>query len=100
MATLTVSGGKFTLGQFVTTAGVNNKIAEDAEFSKFVLKSIARHARGDWGDLGADDKKRNDDDLAAGERLLSAYEQGELPKIWIITEWDRSVTTVLFPEEY
>lgn len=100
MTNMTVSGGKFNLGQMVMTHGVNEKIAEDAEFSKFVIKSIGRHAQGDWGDVDAEDKKRNDDDLAAGERLLSAYEQGDLPKIWIITEWDRSVTTVLFPEEY
>jgi len=97
---ITTKGGKFSLGQMVMTRGVNDKIAEDSEFSKFVLRSMGRHAIGDWGDLGEEDKQANDEALKIGERLFSAYEQGDLPKIWIITEYDRSVTTVLFPSEY
>ena len=93
---------KFKLGQTVMTRGVNDKIAEDSKFSKFVLGSMQRHAAGDWGDMEKEDLKANEDALMTGEaRLFSAYEPGnELPKIWIITEWDRSVTTVLFPDEY
>ncbi|GAI63035.1 unnamed protein product [marine sediment metagenome] len=75
-------------------------IAENKEFSLFVLNSLQRHAKGDWGDLSEEDKKENEYSLDRRLRLLSAYEQHGLPKIWIITEADRSVTTILFPEEY
>ncbi len=88
------------LGRLVWTRGVNQKIAEDAKFAGFVLDCLKRHGAGGWGDLGDEDKKANDAALRDGGRLLSAYEQKGLPKIWIITEWDRSVTTVLFPDEY
>ncbi|GAI32381.1 unnamed protein product, partial [marine sediment metagenome] len=90
----------FSLGQLVFTRGVNDKVAENEDFSKFVLNSLQRHANGDWGDLCSDDKKENEYSLNKHLRLFSAYEHGTLPKIWIITEADRSVTTVLFPDEY
>ena len=92
--------GKFNMGRLVMTRGVNDKVADDAAFAKFVMTSISRHASGDWGDLGNEDKQQNDQALKGDGRLFSAYESGELPKIWIITEWDRSATTVLFPDEY
>ena len=98
--TITVAKGKFPLGQMVMTAGVNDKVADDAEFSKFVIESIGRHARGDWGNLDEHDCKENEFALDKRLRLFSAYEQEGQPKIWVITEADRSVTTVLFPEEY
>jgi hypothetical protein len=60
---------------------------------------LSRHSRGDWGELGADDKAANDRALATGERVLSSYEVGGL-RFWIITEADRSVTTILTPEGY
>ena len=97
---LTVSNGKFSLGQLVMTRGVNDKVADDVKFSKLVIESLGRHAKGDWGDLGQEDKQENELSLKNGFRLLSAYERDDLPKIWIITEADRSVTTVLFPDEY
>ena len=61
---------------------------------------LARHAAGDWGDLDEDDRRL--DDLAAtlDERILSAYTLTDGTRIWIITEGDRSATTVLLPEEY
>ena len=90
----------FVMGKLLFTRGVNDLVAEKADFSKFVLHSLSRHAQGDWGDLCEDDKKENELSLKEGFRLLSAYEQAGLPKIWIITEADRSVTTVLFPDEY
>ena len=65
---------KFRLGQVVWTGGVNNKIAEDAEFSKFVLGSLARHATGDWGDMPEDDKKENEYSMDKHLRLMSSYE--------------------------
>lgn len=92
---------RFPLGTMVMTAGVNDKVADDSKFAEFVTKSLIRHATGDWGELSPEDKAENNLALKAGNlRIFSAYEKPELPKIWIITEADRSVTTVLFPEEY
>lgn len=91
---------KFPMGQMVTTSGVMEKITEDSEFATFVAESMRRHASGDWGDLGDEDKQENEFSLEKHLRLFSAYEKLPLPKIWIITEADRSVTTVLFPSEY
>lgn len=95
-----VSGGKFSLGQMVMTRGVVDRCAEDSKFSAFILSSMGRHARGDWGDLCEEDKKENEYALGKYLRLFSAYKMEGLPKIWIITEADRSVTTCLFPDEY
>ena len=91
---------RIPLGQLLMTRGVNDRVADDTEFAKFVTESLKRHAKGDWGDMGQEDKQENDFSLKKGFRLLSAYERNDLPKIWIITEADRSVTTVLFPDEY
>lgn len=93
----------FPLGQKVWTAGVNDEIAENGHFGVFVIQCLSRHSIGDWGNALCDeDKKLNDQALKHGDRILSAYEDKErgFKKIWIITEWDRSVTTVLFPHEY
>jgi len=90
----------FKMGRLVMTRGVNDLVAENEAFAKFVMGSLARHQKGDWGDLGDEDKKENELSLKEGFRLLSAYESGALPKIWIITEADRSATTILFPDEY
>ena len=95
----------FALGQLVMTRGVNDLVAENEDFSKFVIKSLNRHARRDWGDVDDEDRQTNDQSLKAGMRLLSAYNDDRFPKhgiatIWIITEADRSATTILFPDEY
>jgi hypothetical protein len=90
---------KFSLGQIVWTRGVNELVAADTLFAKFVMDSLKRHANCDWGDLPAEDKRENDFSLDKGLRLLSSYQQDDW-RIWIITETDRSVTTTLFPEEY
>jgi len=92
-------GVKFPLGQTVMTRGVADKVAVDTRFAEFTFQSLKRHANGDWGDLCPEDKRANEEALKIGERLFSAYETPQW-KIWIITEWDRSVTTILFPEEY
>ena len=60
---------------------------------------LRRHASGDWGDVGDDDARANDDALDAGARVLSAYDVGP-GRVWVLTEADRSVTTVLLPDEY
>jgi hypothetical protein len=66
------------------------------------MESLKRHCIGDWGELDVEDKRRNDLALENGERLFSAYiKKGpKIWKVWIITEADRSVTTILFPDEY
>ena len=91
---------KFPMGKIVMTRGINNEIADHAYFSKFVLNSLKRHAQCDWGDLGKEDTASNDGAVENGGRLFSSYIEEGLKKIWIITEWDRSVTTILFPDEY
>lgn len=87
----------FPLGRVVATPGV---VELAAETGIDLASYLRRHAKGDWGDLDNEDKKTNDEALRYGNRLLSAYEVGNGDKIWIITEWDRSVTTLLKPEEY
>ena len=102
---------KFELGQVVMTRGVADFAAENTRFSAFVTRCMIHHAAGDWGDLTEEDIEMNNDALKNGGRLFSAYnfrepfatesEYGERRnKIWIITEYDRSATTVLFPDEY
>lgn len=61
---------------------------------------LQRHQSGDWGDLGEDDRKENDNALDNGTRLLSSYRSGSGVTFWIITEADRSVTTLLLPDDY
>ena len=81
------------------TRAVNDRIADDEQFSKFVLNSIRRHNSHDWGELCQEDKDLNDLALKDRGRLFSAYKNGA-DKIYIITEADRTVTTVLYPDEY
>lgn len=61
---------------------------------------LARHQRGDCGDLDVEDRAANEDAVACGERVLSAYRMPSGTRVWIITEADRSVTTILRPEDY
>ena len=85
---------KFALGRLYTTPGVQERIPNVT-----VAQSLVRHLAGDWGDLDAEDVAENETSLKHGFRLLSAY-HAEGVKFWIITEADRSVTTVLLPNEY
>lgn len=95
----------FRTGQVVTTNGVAREMMLDHRFLEAVRECLDRHCSGDWGDVGDDSRQMNDDALEAemnGEptdRLFSLYDVGGR-EIYIITEWDRSATTVLFPEEY
>ena len=91
---------KFKPGQMVLTRGVNDLIACNEEFAKHVMLSLKRHVAGDWGDVCDEDRVTNEIALLEGDRLFSVYKKNGVPTIWIITEWDRSVTTTLFPEEY
>jgi hypothetical protein len=85
----------FPLGQVVITAN-----AQAALNPADVLGCLARHAQGDWGDLDAEDKASNAHALLINERLFSSYQVSLYTKIWIITERDRSYTTVLLPSDY
>lgn len=66
----------------------------------FIAQSLQRYARCDWGDIDAEDAQLNDDAIKSGDRVVAAYINATGTKIYIITERDRSVTTVLLPEEY
>jgi len=83
------------LGQVVITAHAKSVLnLED------VKKCLARHARGDWGEICDEDRKENERSLAQRLRLLSIYRDRSDVKFWIITEEDRSLTTILLPEDY
>lgn len=85
----------FQLGRLFITACANSELhAED------VLGDIKRHAQGDWGDLCAEDRRENELSLKEGFRLLSVYKDRSGTTYWIITEADRSCTTVLLPSDY
>lgn len=91
-----IRGSIFPLGQTVITPGAARHLAEAGTAPATLLK---RHARGDWGNVCAEDNQANDTALNVGLRLLSSYPiNGE--NVWVITEADRSVTTILLPEEY
>jgi hypothetical protein len=85
-----------SLGRVVATPGALRllEVAGDHPFDY-----LARHAAGDWGDLCAFDRCQNEIALREGYRVLSSYPVGR-ECVWIITEADRSVTTILLPEEY
>ena len=88
---------KFQLGQVCATPAalealqVNEVIPADL---------LARHHNGDWGDLDDDDKTENEYSVKHGLRIFSAYNLKDGQRIWILTEWDRSATTLLTPSEY
>ncbi len=91
---------KFELGQVVSTCGIANTMEEHPGFRSEVMKIMLRYMEGDWGDTCKEDKPLNDDAVKSGEdRILAAYETSQ-GKIWIQTEWDRSYTTIMFPDEY
>lgn len=91
---------KFIMGQLFMTCGVNDLVASDNMFAEYVQQALRRHACADWGDVCDEDWGCNDQALLHDERLLSVYASDSLPTIWIVTEWDRSMTTILFPSEY
>jgi hypothetical protein len=87
----------FALGQVVATPGALNAMTD---LNTIPLDLIHRHVTGDWGDLGAEDQEQNLLAIRAGLRIFSNYKIGTTTKIWIITEADRSSTTLLLPDEY
>ncbi|TDU80799.1 hypothetical protein EI77_00096 [Prosthecobacter fusiformis] len=86
---------RFSLGRLFATPG-----AIQALTSSDIQTALSRHLQGDWGELTSEDIEANNDALQDGSRLLSAYSGENGIRFWVITEWDRSVTTVLLPSEY
>ena len=86
---------KFALGQTVITANAKAVLPE-----LDVVLALQRHHSGDWGDVDDHDRQVNEDALRNGDRLVSIYKSVRGQKFYVITEWDRSVTTVLLPEDY
>lgn len=85
----------FQPGEFMATPAVLAAVPRSV-----IDLALARHLSGDWGDMSDEDKRTNDRALKDGSRLFSAYQVREDTRIWIITEADRSATTVLLPEDY
>lgn len=85
----------FPTGKVVMTKQVQ-QIIEPRD----VIAAVLRHVCGDWGDVCDDDRRANEDALQRGLRLFSVYHSSDGTKFWIITEADRSCTTVLLPKEY
>ena len=88
---------KFSPGQIVATPAALATM-EDHQCSPLTL--LARHLSGDWGGVPIEDAQLNDQALQSEGRVLSSYPLGSNTRIWVITEWDRSMTTFLLPEEY
>jgi hypothetical protein len=87
----------FSLGQIVATPGA---LAALEKAGQSPAEFLAQHVRGEWGDVPDEDKRENEFSLERGFRLLSSYRTNANDKIWVITEADRSATTLLLPSEY
>jgi hypothetical protein len=87
----------FELGQLVATPGA---LAALEKTGQNAMEFLSRHVRGDWGELPEEDKTENQFSLEKGFRLLSSYRTTADDKLWVITEADRSHTTLLLPDEY
>jgi hypothetical protein len=86
---------KIRLGHIVATPNALQFLTQDD-----ILRGIQRHQAGDWGDLNTQDRVANDHAVVSGTRILSAYSAINGTKFWIITEADRSASTILLPEDY
>ena len=86
---------KFRVGRIVATPNALARLTQDD-----ILLAIQRHQAGDWGEVTTDDHQENELSLQKGFRLLSVYRATSGTRFWIITEADRSVTTILLPEDY
>ncbi len=87
----------FPLGDLVATPDALSVLEKNGVVP---MRLISRHMKGDWGDVPPEDAVANTDALRISARLLSSYALPDGARIWIITEADRSVTTLLLPEEY
>lgn len=89
----------FNTGQLYKTNGINYAISQDKNYIKELISCFEKYLTGNWGDIEEDDKIANEQALLNNERLLGSYLTSK-GKVYIITECDRSKTTVLFAEEY
>lgn len=89
----------FELGQIVMTKSISVKVSQNTKFQLQIINALMKYTEKDWGIVSENDKQANDWGLENEDRILAAYETCE-GEIWIITEWDRSVTTILFPSDY
>lgn len=85
------------LGQMFLTVGAREALVES---NQQPLEFLERHQQGDWGIVGKEDAKENELSVREGFRILSAYRTAQNVKIWVISEADRSSTTILLPSEY
>lgn len=86
---------KFPLGRLVATSNAQATLSHGD-----ILNALERHSAGDWGEVCPEDGEENELSLREGFRLLSVYRSNDGVKFWVITEADRSSTTVLLPEDY
>ena len=86
-------------GNIYATRGIADAMDQSPKFAAEVRQAFGRYQQGDWGDVCEEDRAQNDEAARNGERVLASY-QTSGGKIWIITEWDRSATTILYPDEY
>ncbi|MGS1033509.1 hypothetical protein [Burkholderia glumae] len=91
------TGPRFKLGRIFTTPAA---LAACATAHVSMSDLLLRHVRGDWGNLSEPDRQQNEHALEAGLALLSSYALPDGATIWVITEWDRSITTLLTPSDY
>ena len=92
---------KFDLGAVVMTTNFQDRMKRLGENLNDVVRvCLGRHSTGDWGDICPEDRQANDAALKNEQRLMSVYRTRCGTKYWVITEWDRSVTTILLPEDY
>jgi hypothetical protein len=95
MSAKTMPIAKFRLGKIVSTPNALDRVTQED-----ILLGIQRHQAGDWGNVDTHGHAANERALIEGTRLWSVYHAGSGVKFWLITEADRSVTTVLLPEDY
>ena len=93
------------MGQVVATSSIQSLMLSDLSFHTFIYISLMRHEKGDWGEVDTEDHEINEMGLVTGHRLFSVYECSSVHSVhgdcvWVITQADRSVTTVLWPREY
>ncbi|MCI6265584.1 MAG: hypothetical protein MR598_01905 [Erysipelotrichaceae bacterium] len=89
----------FDTGNIVKTRGINEAMKEDNKFKYEVISFFTRYMAQDWGDLCDKDKEENDKALLNDNRILACY-LSKKGKVYIITEADRSTTTIMFASEY
>lgn len=90
---------KFELGQVVQTRGIAAARLESEEFADEITRDFLRYVQGDWGDTCAEDSELNNNATKDGDRIVAKYNTTK-GDVFIITEWDRSYTTILFASEY